>query len=61
MEKILYLESCYISCENSKFLASVIEDSVITCDKIIEETKATLTKKFQQKPSQQILTKSGKL
>ena len=27
------------SCKNGKYLASVIDDSVITCDEIIEETK----------------------
>ena len=27
------------SCENGKYLASIIDDSVITCDEIIEETK----------------------
>ena len=26
-------------CENSKYLASIIDDSVIMCDEIIEETK----------------------
>ena len=27
------------SCENGKYLGSVIDNSVLTCDKIIEETK----------------------
>ena len=27
------------SCKNGKYLASIIDDSVITCDEIIEETK----------------------
>ena len=27
------------SCENGKYLASIIDDLVITCDEIIEETK----------------------
>ena len=27
------------SCKNGIYLASIIEDSVITCDKIIKETK----------------------
>ena len=27
------------SCENGKYLASIIDDSVIKCDEIIEETK----------------------
>ena len=30
------------SCENGKYLASIIDDSVITCDKSIEETKDNL-------------------
>ena len=31
------------SCENGKYLASIIDDSVITCDEIIEEeTKAVI-------------------
>ena len=37
--KRLYLESCSCSCKIGKYLASIIDDSVITCDKIIEETK----------------------
>ena len=28
------------SCENGKYLARIIDDSVITCDEIIEETRA---------------------
>ena len=28
------------SCKNGKYLASIIDDFVITCDQIIEETKA---------------------
>ena len=27
------------NCENGKYLSSIIDDSVITCDEIIEETK----------------------
>ena len=30
-------------CENEKYLASVIDDSVITCDEIIDETKTVST------------------
>ena len=32
------------SCENGKYIGSVIDDSVIMCDEIIEETKNILTK-----------------
>ena len=32
------------SCENGKHLASITNDSVITCDEIIEETKTIPTK-----------------
>ena len=31
------------SCKNEKFLASITDNSVSTCDKIIEETKAVPT------------------
>ena len=31
------------SCENGKYLASVIEDSVITSDEILEETETVAT------------------
>ena len=33
------------SCKNGKYLVSIIEDSVITCDEIIERTKTTTKKK----------------
>ena len=40
MWKRLYLESCL----NGKYLTSIIDDdSMITCNKIIEETKAVPT------------------
>ena len=32
------------SCKNGKYLASIIDDSVIMCDEIIEETKIVSTK-----------------
>ena len=31
------------SCENGKHLASIIDDSMITCDEIVEETKIAQT------------------
>ena len=36
------------SCENGKYLASIIDDSVITCDEIIEETN-TVPTNFNEK------------
>ena len=36
------------SCKNGTYLASIIDDSVITCDEIIEETK-TVTTTFHEK------------
>ena len=37
--------SATCSCENGKYLASIIDDSVITCDEVREETKVKLYKK----------------
>ena len=37
------------SCENAKYLASIIDDSVITCDKIIDEETKTVTTNFNEK------------
>ena len=36
------------SCKNGKCLPSIIDNSVITCDEIIEETK-TVPKNFNEK------------
>ena len=36
-EKYYIWNSAACSCENGKYLASIIEDSVITCDEIIEK------------------------
>ena len=36
------------SCKNGKYLESIIEDLVITCDEIIEETK-TVRRNFNEK------------
>ena len=43
MRKKLYFESCTCSCKNGKYLASIIDNSVVTCDEIIEETKTVKT------------------
>ena len=48
-------EKCYIwnsatcSCQNGTYLGSIIDDSVITCDEIIEETKTIQTKTVSAK------------
>ena len=43
-EKTLYLwKGGRSSCKNGKYLASIIDDAVITCDKILEEIKTTST------------------
>ena len=45
-EKKNYIwNSATCSCENGKYLASIIDDSVITCDEVREETKVKLYKK----------------
>ena len=36
------------SCENGKYLASVIDNSMVTCDEVLEETK-TIPTKFNEK------------
>ena len=42
------------SCENGKYLGSTIDHSVITWDKIIEETKTFLTKRTSTKLFQKL-------
>ena len=37
------------TCENGKYLRSIIGDSVIKCDEIVEVTKAIQTKLLNQK------------
>ena len=37
------------SCKNGKYARNIIHDSVITCDKIIEETKTIPTKSISAK------------
>ena len=44
------------SCENGKYLESIIANSVISCDEIMEETKRTLTETV---PTKTILLKSS--
>ena len=42
-EKEYIWNAATFSWTNGKYLASIIDDSVITCDEIIEETKTTVT------------------
>ena len=37
VQKRLYLNPATCSCENGKYLASIIDHSVIRCDEIIEK------------------------
>ena len=37
------------SCENEKYLASIMDDLVITCHKIIEYETTTVTTSFKEK------------
>ena len=51
----IYIKKDYIwnpftcSCQSGKYLASIIDNSVITCDEIIEEEIKTITTKFNEK------------
>ena len=47
-KKRLYWSPGICCCKNSKYLASIISDSVITCDEIVEETK-TVPTSFNEK------------
>ena len=48
------------SCKSGKYVGSVIQDSAITCDEIIEATKAVQTKTTSRKtvPSKTVSAKS---
>ena len=41
------------SCENGKYLASIIDDLVIRCDEIVEETKTAPTN-FNEKKKEPV-------
>ena len=47
-EKDYILSPATCSCENGKYLASVIDNSMVTCDEVLEETK-TIPTKFNEK------------
>ena len=36
MEKIIFWNPATCSCENGKYLASILDDSAIICDEVIE-------------------------
>ena len=42
----MYWNPATCSCENGKYLASIIDDSVITCDEVIEEETKTVRTNF---------------
>ena len=51
----MYVKKYYIwnpgtcSCENGRYLASIMDDWVMTCDKIFEEETKTVTANFNEK------------
>ena len=45
------------SCENGKYLASIIYDLVITCDEIIDSESNSYDEETKKKQSQQIVMK----
>ena len=51
----MYVKKDYIwnpgtcSCENGRYLASIMDDWVMTCDKIFEEETKTVTTNFNEK------------
>ena len=50
-EKYYIWNSATCSCKNRKYLANIIDDSVITSDEIIEETKTVPTSFNEKKQS----------
>ena len=50
------MESCYGSCENGKYLASIIDDSVITCDEIIDADMETKSHEEETKTNTKNIT-----
>ena len=49
------------SCENGKYLASIIYDFVITCDEIIDSESNLYDEETKKKQSQQIVMKKSSL
>ena len=52
-KNITCAKTCYICSENGKYQGSIIDNSVITCDEVIDMTKIVPTTKLQQKLFQQ--------
>ena len=48
-EKNYISDPCTCSCENGKYLASVIEDSVITCNEIVDAVAGSLVERRRNK------------
>ena len=52
---VMYVKKDYLwnpgtcSCENGRYLASIMDDRVMTCDKIFEEETKTVTTNFNEK------------
>ena len=49
MWKRLCLESSTCNCKNGKYLANTMDDSVITCDEIIDAETKTVPTNFSKK------------
>ena len=47
--KIFYLKLATCSCENGKYLAIIMDDSVIIYDEVIEKETKTVTANFNEK------------
>ena len=52
-EKYFVWNPATCTCKNGKYLASIIDDSVITCDELIETPKTVPTKNVPKKILQQ--------
>ena len=50
MQKNYIWNPATYSCENGKYVASIIDDSVVICDETIEETKTVWSKRKSIKP-----------
>ena len=57
MWKRLILEPCYISCETNKYLASIMHDSAIFYNKIIDVEAKSNNEEKKTVPTKKILIK----
>ena len=60
MQKVYIWNPATCSCENNKYLGSTIDDSVITCDEILEMTKTALLKTVPTNFNENIVTCKAK-